>query len=132
VVTQTDLVVEDEALERKEREKYSCSNLVQRDLFTYINFNSCVKSISHHRTVLNLPSRLHLSPPVSSLRGVAKKRVSHVSLLSGSYRRVLIILSILCHTNLCMLNRFIVKDSIELPWNGVSRIFCGAIYYPLL
>jgi hypothetical protein len=37
------------------------------DLFAYLDFNSFVKSITNHGTVLDLPSRLHLSQQVSNL-----------------------------------------------------------------
>jgi hypothetical protein len=33
-------------------------------MFAYLDFYSCVKSLSHHGTVLNLPSRLHSSQQV--------------------------------------------------------------------
>jgi hypothetical protein len=64
-VAQVKLVVEDEALETEKMRQLLQSSA--RELFAYLDFSSCVKPITHHRSVLNLPSWLHSSQQVSNL-----------------------------------------------------------------
>jgi hypothetical protein len=53
------------------------------------------------------------------VRGMMKNSAAHADLLSGSYRRVSVILSILRLTNLGMLYRFIVET--RANYSGIGR-----------
>jgi hypothetical protein len=68
----------------------------------------------------------HIENPVTNttaVRGMTKKSAAHGDVLCRSYRRVTVILSILCHTNWLILSPFLVKNSIQLQWNRMKTNF---------